>query len=105
MTSFTAVKDPQSVVTWTMDWSDWLNSDTVSTSTWSVTANESPVTLTVDSNSIAADTSVSPNLASNWTLVTVSSGTAGVNYTLTNHIVTATGLEADRSITVRVWNR
>lgn len=104
MSEFTAVKDPEAVINWIIDWSDWLDGDTISTSTWSISASESPITLTVDSSSIQADTTVSPNLSSQWAAVTVSSGTAGITYTLTNHIVTASGFEDDRSIGVKVWN-
>ena len=105
MSEFTDVKDPDGKVNWIIDWSDWLDGDTISTSTWSIAASESPITLTVVTSGIQSDTTVSPNLASQWSAVTVSSGTAGITYTLTNHIVTANGFEDDRSIQVRVWNR
>lgn len=85
--------DPQSVLTFTHDWSDWLTgSDTISTSTWSVTpAGE----LVVDSESETTTTAT----------VTVSGMVKGHRYQLVNHIVTAGGEECDRMITVRAGNR
>jgi len=101
MATFLTLKDPDSKATWTIDWSDWLNGDTISTSTWSVSANESPVSLTIDSSSIATDTSVSPNLSSQWATVVVSGGTAGIVYTLTNEVTDNNGYIDNRSISVR----
>ena len=104
MSTFTAIKDPQETVSMLIKWTDWLNGDTISASTWTVTGNESPVTLSVSSNAIQSDTTVSPNLSNQWTNATVTSGTSGITYTLTNNVITATGLVGERSITVKVWD-
>lgn len=100
-----AIKDPQDVVDYTLRWHSWLNGDTISTSTWSVDGSESPLTLTVDSNSIGTYTGQSPALPLSQTTVVISSGTVGYTYKLTNHIVTTAGLEADDTVVVKVLNR
>ena len=83
-------KDPSAVLDYTIDWSDWLDSDTISTSTWTV-----PTGLTEDSDTNTTTT------ATVW----LSSGTAGTQYTVINHIVTAGGREDDRSIYIMVEDR
>jgi hypothetical protein len=85
--------DPDSVLAFTHDWSDWLSgSDTISTSTWSVDPTGE---LVVDSESETSTTAT----------VVVSSMVKGHRYELINHIVTAAGEECDRTITVRSGNR
>ena len=82
-------KDPDSVLDYTHNWSDWLTgSEVISTSAWSV----NPSGLTIDSDS-KADTT-----ATVW----VSAGNVGEVYLLTNRIVTDGNRTCDRSITVRV---
>ena len=102
MSTFLTLKDPDTTVSWTVDWSEWLNGDTISASTWSVTANESPVALTVSASSIAADTSVSPNVSNQWATVTVTGGTEGVVYTLTNEVTDNNSFTENNSISIRV---
>ncbi len=79
------VKDPDSVLDYVVDWSDWLGEDTISSSDWTV-----PTGLTEDS---ASETTTTATI---W----LSGGVAGVTYTVTNHIVTAAGREEDQSITI-----
>ena len=79
------LKDPDAVLDYKIDWSDWLGSDTISESSWTV-----PSGIMKDSDS---KTSTSATI---W----LSGGTDGEEYTVTNHIVTASGREEDRSITI-----
>ena len=83
-------KDPDAVLDYTIDWSDWLDSDTISTSTWTVASG-----ITKDSDTNTTTT------ATIW----LSSGTAGTQYTVINHIITAAGREDDRSIYIMVEDR
>jgi len=83
-------KDPQAVLDYAIDWSDWLGSDTISTSAWTV-----PAGITKDSDSNTTTT----------TTIWLSGGTADTDYELINHIVTAGGREDDRTITIRVRQR
>ena len=86
----TLPKDPNSVIDFVMDWSDWLGSDTISSSDWTVTTG-----LTEDSDAYTTTT------ATIW----VSGGEAGTTYTLTNRIVTSSGRTADRTFYVYVKER
>lgn len=88
--TFKAVKDPNAVTDFQIDWTDWLNGDTISTSTWTV---ETGITQDSESETTAITT------------IWLSGGTAGVTYTVTNRIVTAAGRTDDRSIAVRVVDR
>ena len=73
------IKDPEAVLDYEINWTDWLNGDTISTSAWTV-----PSGLTEDSNSKTT------THAKVW----LSSGTAGQTYAVGNKIVT-TGLRTD----------
>jgi len=84
------LKDPDSILDYVVDWSEWLGSDTVSSSTFTVGTG-----LTKDSESNTTTT------ATVW----VSGGTANSSYTVTNRIVTAGGRTADRSFVVKVVER
>jgi hypothetical protein len=81
------VKDPDAVLDYQIDWSSWLDSDTISTSDWTV-----PSGLTEDSASNTTTT------ATIW----LSGGTEGETYTVINEIVTAGGRTDNRSIYIRV---
>lgn len=69
-------KDPQSVKDYSIDWTLWLNSDTIATSTWEVNGD-----LVKDSSGNT------PTHASVW----LSGGTNGKSYLVRNKIVTAGG--------------
>jgi len=88
--TFVRVKDPDAVLDYQFDWSEWLGSDTISTSTWTV-----PSGITKDSQSNTTTT----------TTIWLSGGTAGGEYTVTNQIVTAGGRTEDRSFTIKVQNK
>lgn len=83
-------KDPNAVLDYIVDWSDWLGSDTISSSSFTV-----PTGLTEDSDSNTTTT------ATVW----LSGGTPGEDYEVTNRIVTAGGRTEDRTITIRVRQR
>lgn len=82
-------KDSDSVLDYQIDWSTWLDTDTIVTSTWTVDSG-----ITKDSNSNTTTT------ATIW----LSGGTVGT-HACTNHIVTAGGREDDRTIYVVVYER
>jgi len=81
------IKDPDAVLDYSVDWTAWLDTDTISSSGWS-----SPEGLTV------VDTTFVATSATVW----LSGGTVGHRYRITNHIVTAAGRENDRTISIRV---
>lgn len=80
-------KDPGANKDYTIDWTEWLNGDTVSASTWSV-----PSGLTKGSSS----------LTTLMTTVWLSGGVAGKTYRVTNTIVTAGGRTEVRSFEIAV---
>lgn len=86
----TYIKDPNAVLDYTLDWSQWLVDDTLLTSTWVI-----PDGLTSPSNSNT------PTQSTVW----LSGGTAGVEYKVTNRVTTAAGRTDDRSIRVLVMER
>lgn len=85
MPAFT--KDPNAVLDYTLDWSDWLETDTIAASTW-----------VVDAGLTKASDSFTPTSTTVW----LSGGTAGRVYEALNRIVTAGGRTADRVLIIRV---
>lgn len=83
-------KDPNAKLDYTVDWSDWLNGDTLATSTFVVASG-----LTKESET------------NNTTTATVwlSGGTNGDSYIITNRITTATGRTEDRSFVILVSDK
>jgi len=73
-----------------MNWADWLGTDTISTSTWTVPAGITQSTPATNTTTTAT--------------VWLSGGTAGRTYTIANKIVTAGGRTAERSFQVKVTN-
>lgn len=67
-------KEPTEVATYTVDWSDWLGDLTIATSTWVV-----PAGIIKDSDDKTDDT----------TLISLSAGSWGTTYELTNTITTS----------------
>lgn len=87
----TYLKDPDSVLDYGFDWSDWLATDeTISTSSWTV-----PDGITEDSD---AKTTIK-------TSVWLSGGTAGETYEIINKIVTNQSRTDERTLSIRVVQR
>lgn len=86
-------KDPDEILKYGFDWSDWLDSGvTISTSTWTV-----PDGLTSESG--GEETGVDS------TTVLISGGTDGSSYTVTNTIETSDGQTGERSFIILVTER
>lgn len=84
-------KDPNEIISYTIDWTQWLKGDTISTSDW-LMAESTPSGITEDSQS---------NTTTSAT-ITLSSGYHGGRYVLSNQIVTAAGLKKEKSLIIRV---
>lgn len=80
-------KDPDSVLDYSIDWSQWLAADTIVSSSWTVTSG------------IAKDSDTNDTTS---TTIWVSGGTAGATYSLQNRIVTTAGRTKDVTIDVPV---
>ena len=93
--------DPGANVDYTMNWEDFFEdsgspTDSISTSTWSVTPQEgSPLVPTLSNDSNTATT----------TTTFIADCQVGVLYQLTNRIVTTLGRTDERSITLRCEQR
>jgi len=84
-------KDPNALLDYTVDWSDWLtDADSISVSVWVV-----PAGLTNDHDSSTG------TAATVW----LSGGTLGHNYRITNRITTALGRVDERSFNVSIQDR
>ena len=83
-------KDPNAVIDYAVDWTLWLDGDTISSSIWTAATG-----ITIDSNT---------NTITNST-VWLSGGTAGASYEVTNRVVTAGGRTDDRTILISVAER
>lgn len=86
-----AIKDPDAVLPYKIDWTAWLAGDTLSTSAWTVPAGLTNVSDTTEAGST--------------TVVTLSGGTPGQTYVVTNRITTADGRTDDRSFRLRIAER
>ena len=83
-------KDPNAVLDYSIEWTDWLDGDTIATSTWTVPAGLTKVT---DEKTAVKTTA--------W----LSGGAAGATYTLHNRITTAGGRTQDQSFKLTVAER
>jgi len=104
---FVVQKAPTSVLDYVMDWAaqtsgagdeDWLaTGDTVSASTW---AAQNGIVIGDGNNGAAA-----PSKTATTTTVWLMSGMNGVDYLVTNRIVTVGGRTHERSVLVQVRTR
>jgi hypothetical protein len=84
------LKDPSAVLDYTIDWSEWLDADNLSTATWTVDAG---LTSVLESNTTKAAT------------IWLSGGVVGTSYMVSVRIVTAAGRTDDRTFQINVVNR
>jgi hypothetical protein len=80
-------KDPQAVLDFHVAWADWLEGDTIASSTWSVPAG----LVAVADTFTASDSTI-------W----LSGGTINKKYVVTNSIVTAEGRQQDYTFAVAI---
>lgn len=86
----TYFKDPNALLDYTVDWSEWLGGDSITSSSWIVPAGL-----------VLTDESHTTHTATAW----ISGGTPPSSYRVTNRIVTAGGRSDDRSLTFRLEDR
>lgn len=85
------VKDPDAVLDWRWDWSQWLaDGETITVSVFTVSAG-----LVKNSDTHSATS------ATVW----LAGGTPGTPYSVANRITTSQGRTDERTITIRVTNR
>lgn len=85
MATDTWIHDPEAVLDYAVDWSDWLGADTIASATWTV-----PTGLTKASQAETTTKSTA------W----ISGGTAGTTYSVECRITTVGGRTDERTITL-----
>ena len=94
------VKDPGSVIVYTIDWSDWLPTNSnISTSSWTLS------TVTGDGANALAKVSDGITFANQHTYIEVQKGTDGNTYIAKNTVVTTDGTTDVRRFRIRVQDR
>lgn len=83
-------KDPQATLDYTIDFSLWLNGDTISAATWTVGAG-----ITKELDTKTATTVV----------IWLSGGTLATSYSVSVHIITVAGRIDDRTLTISVVDK
>ena len=92
--TFSAIKDPQSVLDYAVDWSSWLASgDTITSSSWSVSGPDSALVIDTDTNDDSSAT------------VWLSGGSIALTYKVVNRVVTDQGRTDDRTIEIEIKNK
>jgi hypothetical protein len=81
-------KDPGARLDYQIDWSDWLDADTISTSAWTVPSG-------ITQYGSATNTTTTATI---W----FSGGTAGSTYEITNQITTAAGRINEQTFSIRI---
>ncbi|MGA5467183.1 hypothetical protein [Mycobacterium sp. NPDC050041] len=85
-------KDPDAVLDYVFDWSEWLDGDTISSATVTIEGPTGDTSITVDDSSFTDTT----------TTVWLSAGTENHNYLITWRVVTAGGRTDDYSALLQV---
>lgn len=80
------LKDPEAILDYMIDWTDWLAGDTIVSAVWTIPAGLTVVTDSHDNTT---------------TTVWLSGGTLGTTYTGKVHIVTSAGREEDHTV---IWS-
>lgn len=88
------LKDPQARVDYAIDWSSYLDGQTIAASAWAVTPDEA--------GGIAVETE---SFALNRSAARLSGGVAGHVYRIGNRVTLSDGAIDERSITLRVEER
>ena len=85
-------KDPNEVLDYSIDWTDRLVSETISTSVWSLASGGTDSALVIGSNSIN----------SLRTVVWLSAGTLGGTYYVLNRITTSGNRTMDQTVRIKI---
>jgi len=84
-------KDPDATLDYQINWSDWLDTDTISASSWIV-----PTGLTEGTGALAG------SFTDTVTTVWLSSGVVATVYSVVNRITTTAGRIDDRTIKITI---
>ena len=108
-------KDPDEQLDYSVDWSRFLDTATISSVVWSIKSNTyttktilaSGETLAVASSAASSDTIQIVSQSNTTTVATINirSGTANEEYTFFCRVTDSTGSQAERTIKLRVKER
>ena len=91
---FNAIKDPDAILDYGIDWTAWLQGDVITESTWTVPPGNGLVAV-----------SSSINSAGTQTVVWLTGGVLEAVVPVANHITTLSGRQDDRTILVQVRSK
>ncbi len=95
-------KDKDEIVDYSVDWSRFLNTDTISAVTWYITDADGTKVEVDDADTVNGLQVVSSTITSTVSTIRLSLGTNNKRYTITCRITTAGGLQYERSVFLRV---
>jgi hypothetical protein len=84
------VKDPDEAEKFTIDWTNWLQGDTISSTDWYSSESTSTGLTLIETNTTTSASAV------------ISGGYHGGKYVLSNRIVTAAGLTKEKKLIIQV---
>lgn len=98
-------KDPADQFDYTVDWSRWLDTDTLATVTWKVKDTDDTLNTWTDAEVINGLQRVSASNTTTTATIQMSLGTAGVDYEIHCFITTTGGLSTSRKVRLKVRTR
>ena len=95
-------KDKDEIIDYSIDWSRFLNTDTISGVTWFIDDANGTKTQTSDSDVIQGIQRVSATYTNTISTIRLSLGTDNVRYKITCRVTTVSGLQFERSVYLRI---
>jgi len=95
-------KDPDEIVDFSIDWSRFLDTDTISSVDWFIDAADGTKTQVTNADIVNGLQFVSGTNTQTVSTIRVSLGTTNTRYNITCRITTATGLRYERSVFLRI---
>lgn len=95
-------KDKDEIIDYSIDWSRFLNDDTISAATWYINDADGVKTSVDDADIVNGLQFVTGTISGQVSTIRVSLGTNNIRYTITCRITTAEGLQYERSVYLRV---
>ena len=95
-------KDKDEIVDYSIDWSRFLDTDTIAASVWFIEDADGVKTEVEDADTVNGLQFVSGTLTSTVTTARLAVGTNNIRYKVTCRVTTAQGLQYERSVFVRV---
>ena len=98
-------KDPDEIIDYSVDWSRFLDTDTISSVTWYIDDADGVKTQVTNADIVNGLQFVSGTNTTTVATIRVSLGTTNIRYNITCRVTTASGLQYERSIFLRVRDK